>query len=107
MIIKINSDNFENEVVNAEAPVLVDFWAEWCGPCRMVGPILEEVARAVEGSATIAKVNVDENPELAQRFGITAIPTLLIFENGEIREKLVGVTGPDELIRKLQPASAR
>ncbi|MBQ7014967.1 MAG: thioredoxin [Clostridia bacterium] len=89
--IKITASNFEEEVLNAKLPVIVDFWAPWCGPCRMLAPVLEEIAEENEGSVIVGKVNVDEEPQLAANFGIASIPTLLVFKNGEITQKSVGV----------------
>ena len=89
--IKITASNFEEEVLNAKLPVIVDFWAPWCGPCRMLAPVLEEIAEENEGSVIVGKVNVDEEPQLAANFGIASIPTLLVFKNGEIAQKSVGV----------------
>ena len=89
--IKITASNFEEEVLNAKLPVIVDFWAPWCGPCRLLAPVLEEIAEENEGSVIVGKVNVDEEPQLAANFGIASIPTLLVFKNGEITQKSVGV----------------
>jgi thioredoxin 1 len=100
--IEINETNFEVEVLNATQPVLVDFWAEWCGPCKMLAPVLDEIASEQAGRAKVAKVNVDENPALAQRFGIQSIPTLLYFTDGEVRHRTVGVTGQKAIIAKLE-----
>ncbi|MDH5599536.1 MAG: thioredoxin, partial [Cyclobacteriaceae bacterium] len=87
--IVITDANFE-EVLNSDKPVLVDFWAEWCGPCRMIGPIVEELAGEYDGKAVIGKVNVDENPNVSAKFGIRSIPTLLVFKGGEIVDKQIG-----------------
>jgi len=99
--LEINADNFETEVLKSAQPVLVDFWAEWCGPCKMLSPVLEEIATEQAGRAKIAKVNVDEQRELAARFGIQSIPTLLYFANGEVRHQSLGVTGKQAIITKL------
>ena len=89
MIIDITNENFENEVVKSEIPVLVDFWAEWCGPCRMIAPIVHEIAEQ-RSDIKVYKVNVDNNPQLCNQFGIDSIPTLLLFKNGEVAAKSVG-----------------
>ena len=79
----ITEENFENEVLNSDKPVLVDFWAQWCGPCRMLGPIIEEIANDYEGKVKVGKVNVDEQPNLASKYGIASIPTVIVFKNGK------------------------
>ena len=91
---------FDTAVIGSSLPVLVDFWAPWCGPCKMLAPMLEEIAREQENVLRVAKVNVDENPDLAQRFGIRALPTLLIFSEGKIKETVVGLTGKKKLLEK-------
>ncbi len=101
MAVEINNDNFEEVVMKSDKPVLVDFWAEWCGPCRMVGPIVEELAGDYDGKAVVGKVNVDENQEISMKFGIRNIPTLLVFKNGEIVDKQVGVAPKNVLAGKL------
>ena len=88
--IKLTKANFEQEVVNSDIPVLVDFWATWCGPCKMIAPFVTEIANENEGRIKIGKINVDEEPELAVRFKISSIPTLMLFENGQVKDMLVG-----------------
>lgn len=99
--IKIDKNNYEQEVQSANEPVLLDFWAPWCGPCRMVGPILEEVAQAVDGKAKVGKVNVDEEPELARTFGVMSIPTLVVIKDGRVAQTTVGVQSKEALIKML------
>lgn len=89
-IITLTAENFDREVIKSDMPVLVDFWAEWCGPCRMVAPIMDELASEYEGRAKVGKINVDEQRELAEKYRIMSIPTVMLFKNGEIIEKIVG-----------------
>ena len=100
--IEINGANFATEVLESNQPVLVDFWAEWCGPCKMLAPALDEIAAEQDGRVKVAKVNVDEQPALAARFGIRSIPTLIYFAGGEARDQTVGVTGKRILLSKLE-----
>ena len=101
MAIEITDSNFEEVVMKSDKPVLVDFWAEWCGPCRMVGPIVEELAKEYEGKAVIGKIDVDSNPNVSMQFGVRNIPTLLIFKNGQIVDKQVGAAPKNILAKKL------
>ncbi len=91
MALEVNLDNFDSEVLKSDLPVVVDFWAPWCGPCRSLGPILEELAEEYAGQVKVAKVNVDNNQDLAQRFGVMSIPTLLFIKNGDLVEQSVGL----------------
>lgn len=103
MVKKVTSAEFEQEVLQSEIPVLVDFWAEWCGPCRMVAPVLDEVDKELGESIKIVKVNVDEEGELAQRYGVMSIPTLMVVKGGEVVETSVGFQPKKELISRIQP----
>lgn len=101
MAVEITDANFEETVMNSDKPVLVDFWAEWCGPCRMVGPVVEEIAADYDGKAVVGKVNVDENPGVSAKFGIRNIPTILFVKNGEVVDKVVGAVAKGVLSEKL------
>jgi thioredoxin 1 len=100
--VKVTADNFEAEVLKSSVPVLVDFWAEWCGPCRMVLPIVEEIAVELAGKAKVCKINVDEAPDLASQFDVASIPTLLIFKNGQVVDQMVGALPKARLLEKLK-----
>lgn len=101
-VIKLNGANFADEVLQADSPVLVDFWATWCGPCQAVGPIVEEMARVYDGKVKVGKVNVDENRELANRYGVMSIPTLIMFKGGEEASRTVGFQGKQHLQRFIE-----
>ncbi|MBN1383698.1 MAG: thioredoxin [Elusimicrobia bacterium] len=99
--ITITSTNFEQEVLKSPIPVLVDFWATWCGPCQMVAPVLGEIAKEFEGKLKVGKLNVDENQDKAGEFGISAIPALLIFKNGQEVKRIVGFSGKPKLVQEI------
>ena len=95
--IKITKDNFDSEVLNSDIPVIIDFWATWCGPCMMLAPIVEEIAKEYEGKLIVGKVNVDEQPALAAQFGIASIPALLLFKDGELTDTMIGYRSKAEI----------
>ena len=100
-VIKLDESNFDREVTQDDKPVIVDFWAEWCGPCKMIVPLLDEIAREKAGSVKVAKVNVDENQSLSLKYNIRAIPALLLFKNGQLRDQVTGVTSKKDLLNRV------
>ena len=101
MELEVNDSNFDDVVLKSDKPVLVDFWAEWCGPCRMIAPALEEISKEYTGKAVVAKCDVDENPGVASRFGIRNIPTVLFFKDGKVADKQVGAVPKNNFVNKL------
>jgi thioredoxin 1 len=99
--ITITDDNFETEVLKSENPVLIDFWATWCGPCRIIAPIVEELASEYSGKAKIGKLDVDNNQQTAIKYGVRSIPTLLIFKDGELKETIIGAVPKGQIVQKL------
>lgn len=98
MEIKFDSENFEKEVLKSEKPVLVDFYADWCGPCNAMAPVIEELATELDGKAKVGKINVDDNPDIAVEYNVMSIPTLIIFKNGKEEKRLVGLRDKEELL---------
>ena len=105
-IVTLSTDNFEQEVAKSAQPVLVDFWAEWCGPCKMIAPVLEELAAEKAGQVKIGKVNVDEQQSIAAQYGVRAIPTLLVFHNGQVADQIVGARSKRDLKASLDRVAA-
>ena len=103
MEVVVTENNFETEVLNSDLPVLVDFWAPWCGPCRLVSPIVEEIGKEYEGQLKVCTVNVDECPNLAAKYGIMGIPTLSIFKSGEVADSIVGAAPKTAILEKVKP----
>ena len=101
-VTEVSDSSFENDVLNSDQPVLVDFWASWCAPCRMLAPTVEAVADKYAGNARVVKLNVDDNPSVSQRFGIKGIPTLILFKNGREEERVVGATSEDAISRMIE-----
>jgi thioredoxin 1 len=99
--IDLDESNFDREVTHAEKTVIVDFWAEWCGPCKMIAPLLDEIAKEKEGSVVVAKVNVDQNQSLSLKYSIRAIPSLLFFKNGQLRDQVTGMTSKKDLLGRI------
>jgi len=100
-LVELTNETFDEEVGSSELPLIVDFWAEWCGPCRMVAPVLEQIATENAGKVRLAKLNVDDAPAVAQRFGIMSIPTLMVFQDGVAKKRIVGAKGKGQLLEDL------
>ena len=100
-IVTLSDNTFDETIKGSDKPVLVDFWAEWCGPCKMIAPVLEEIASEQGEKVQIAKLNVDENPDAARRYEVLSIPTLILFKNGEVERRLVGAKGKGQLLQEL------
>jgi thioredoxin 1 len=106
MALQLNDSNFQSEVIDSDVPVLVDFWAEWCGPCKMIGPVLDQLSGEVEGSAKVGKVNVDEARDLAVKYGVKSIPLLLFYKGGEVKDQIVGANVTKEMLKEKLAALA-
>jgi thioredoxin 1 len=100
-LLELTNETFDEEIGASDVPLIVDFWAEWCGPCRLVAPVLEQIASENAGKVRLAKLNVDDAPAVAQRFGIMSIPTLLVFQDGEAKKRIVGAKGKGQLLEDL------
>ncbi|MGH7885427.1 MAG: thioredoxin [Thermodesulfobacteriota bacterium] len=103
-ILELSDSIFESEVISSDMPVLVDFWAPWCGPCRALAPVIEEISKDYEGKVKVGKVNVDENPEISMKFGIRSIPTLIVFKDGDVLEQVIGAVPKSEIEKAIQKA---
>ncbi len=101
-IVELNDSSFDTEVINSDKPVLVDFWAPWCGPCKALGPVIDEISNDFVDKVKVGKVNVDENPEISMKFGIRSIPTLIVFKNGEVQDQIIGAVPKSEIEKALE-----
>lgn len=100
---EVNDQDFEQSVLASDTPVLVDFWAEWCVPCHMVSPVVEEIGQEKSGTLKVAKLNVDDNPDTARKYGVMSIPTLIVFKGGEEKARVVGARGKDAILKEIEP----
>jgi thioredoxin 1 len=100
-VLSVSDDSFEREVLQSETPVLIDFWAPWCGPCRAIGPVVEDLAREYAGKLKVVKMNVDDNPRTPQQYGVRAIPNLLLIQGGQVKEQLLGAVPKAQLVRAI------
>ena len=100
--ILLTDENFEKEVIGSQVPVVVDFWAEWCGPCRAIGPVIEELSKEYDGKVNVGKVNVDNNPQVSMNYGITSIPAILFIKGGQVVDKLVGAQPKGNFVKKIE-----
>jgi len=101
-LIEITDDNFETEVINSDLPVLIDFWAVWCGPCKMIAPIVEELSTEYDGKVKVGKLDVDSNQQTSIKYGVRSIPTLLLFKDGELKETIIGAVPKTNIVEKLK-----
>lgn len=101
-LVQLTDDSFKKEVLESELPVLVDFWAPWCGPCKMIGPFIEESAKEFDKKIKVCKINIDDNPKIATHYGVMSIPTLMFFKNGKVMDQIVGALSKQELKKKIQ-----
>jgi thioredoxin 1 len=105
-LVQVNDDAFDAEVLKSSIPVLIDFWAPWCGPCRAIGPVVEELAAQYKGQLKVVKMNVDDNPQTPARYGIRSIPNLIVFKNGEVKDQLIGAVPKAQLVRAIDTVLA-
>jgi thioredoxin 1 len=105
-LVQINDDAFEAEVIKSSLPVLIDFWAPWCAPCRAIGPVVEELAKEYEGKVKVVKMNVDDNPQTPARYSVRSIPNLIVFKNGEVKDQIIGAVAKSQLVKAIDSVLA-